>query len=189
MLNFRSPNRKHIQSVIDLIASEQRVNMQLFQGLNLRNLGKAIFHTALTQHEFHACGNTACIAGYVGLCQEFKNFGGAICVAHGAPQLKRYAKPGYTLQPADVVAVFFNIPEPYAGLLIYGRGQTELELEQLFDADPMYSVAGWQQWEYLSAIRALQVTMDFDFSAYVLNDHDSLIHYTDLLSQCWIGVA
>lgn len=55
--------------------------MRSWQG----NQGTGHNTLAHTVEELHACGNTACIAGYMALMPEFKAVGGRVCEESGSP--------------------------------------------------------------------------------------------------------
>lgn len=62
-------NRTNIQATIDILKQAQKFDIQTFQS------GEG---GAKTVEELHACGNAACIAGYVGLSPHFQAVGGVL---------------------------------------------------------------------------------------------------------------
>lgn len=74
--------RNLIARVRDTTTSENRnFCMRSWQG----NQGTGHSTLAHTVEELHACGNTACIAGYMALMPEFQAIGGRVCEESGSP--------------------------------------------------------------------------------------------------------
>jgi hypothetical protein len=105
-------NRDNIQSTIDVLKMAQNFNINDFQD--------AADPDAMTQYvstveELHVCGNTACIAGYVGLTQSWRDFGGT--VIHGVPS---FSKDGKRVDPEQSLALYWGIDKRTADGIIYG---------------------------------------------------------------------
>ncbi len=99
-------NRENIETTIAILRRAQNFEIRSFQ--QARNHPHK---QVATEEELHACGNTACIAGYVAVSQEWRALGGTI--ADGAPVLncKFYE---------DAMAEFWGIPTEDAAGIIYG---------------------------------------------------------------------
>lgn len=68
-------NRDNIQYTIDTLKAAQNFNIRVFQCAT-PSLVFSPTKYAQDIEELHTCGNTACIAGYVGLTQRWRDLGG-----------------------------------------------------------------------------------------------------------------
>lgn len=114
-------NRDNIQYTIDTLKAAQNFNIFHFQRTP-RNRAVPYGKYAETIEELHTCGNTACIAGYMGLTQRWRDLGG-LC-HQGMPgfpdlsddEIKRSGHDCATasfvrfwgLQPVDVDAIIYG---------------------------------------------------------------------------------
>lgn len=104
-------NRENIHYTIDLLKDAQNFKIRWFQ----RNPGAETYVTTI--EELHACGNTACIAGYVALSPLWRQLGGGID-RHGCPE----PPPEYESEnTSEAFSKFWGISERAAEAIIYGE--------------------------------------------------------------------
>lgn len=70
---------------------------------------------ARTEQEMHACGNTACFAGWIAVSPEFWEDGGYVSEYSGAPVFRGCV--GY-----QAIAEWLELPEETAESLVHGSG-------------------------------------------------------------------
>lgn len=112
-------NRENIQYTIDLLKQAQSFNIHTFQSYGNGTV-------ATSTEELHACGNTACIAGYVALSPRWKELGGQQTIS-GAPR----PAVGYLIPEelddayGDIVvagmAKFWGVSANTADAIVYGQ--------------------------------------------------------------------
>lgn len=107
-------NRTNIQATLDVLRQAQAFNVRYFQH------GPA--PCANTAEELHACGNTACIAGYVAISPGWKAFGG-VCRG-GQPELnnltKEEVKEGNHDWTIASLMKYWELPAEDVASIIYG---------------------------------------------------------------------
>jgi hypothetical protein len=124
-------NREHIQHAIDLMKAAEAagtLDMTRWQDDEDDTLNDLIGKNyAETVEEFHACGNTACLAGHIALSPVFQAIGGKVNQRDGSPILKTVDKDGICARRADehAVALFFGISVELANKLCLPPFQTE----------------------------------------------------------------
>lgn len=112
-------NRDNIQYTIDLLKQAQNFNINSFQ------FQKAHF-VADSVEELHSCGNSACIAGYVGLSARWREMGGGVHTFDGCPIPPKNYVSTKELRDAlndellAAMAKFWGLPQELAETLIYG---------------------------------------------------------------------
>ena len=100
-------NRERIQAAIAMM---KRDIARYFDMTNWQNEPHGhIIQIAQTESELHACGNTACFAGYLALSPEFQKAGGSVSKI-GAPVFNGVLY-------AEAVAEYFDITYKLAGKL------------------------------------------------------------------------
>lgn len=97
-------NRENIQKAIAIMKRAKHLDMRSYQ-----NGGK----TATTEEELHACGKTACFAGYIAISQEFQVDGGKVHIDYGYPIL-------HGKEQEDAIAEWLGIPKDIAERLVFG---------------------------------------------------------------------
>lgn len=102
-------NRENIQATIDILQRAQNFCVTSFQGDG--------YLLVKTEEELHACGNTACIAGYVALSSAWRNFGGTVDSIGGSPFIET---PTADLYGSDAMAHFWGIDNGTAASIVYG---------------------------------------------------------------------
>ena len=131
-------NREHIQHAIDLMKAAKAagtLDMTRWQDDEDDTLIDLIGKNfAETVEEFHACGNTACLAGHIALSPVFQAIGGKVNQRDGSPLLKTVDKDGSPLLKTEerAVALFFDISVELANKLCLPPFLT--------DEDPFYPV-------------------------------------------------
>ena len=131
-------NREHIQHAIDLMKAAEAagtLDMNMWQDDEDDTLIDLIGKNfAETVEEFHACGNTACLAGHIALSPVFQAIGGKVNQCDGSPLLKTVDKDGSLLLKTEerAVALFFGISVELAHKLCLPPFLTE--------GDPFYPV-------------------------------------------------
>lgn len=106
-------NRSNVQATLDILQLAQNFDINDFQ---IRSGTQHKY--ANTIEELHVCGNTACIAGYVGLSPAWREFGGEI--KYGIPHLKGQS----TFGTEEAMAAFWGVDTHTAGAIIYGDAFT-----------------------------------------------------------------
>jgi hypothetical protein len=105
-------NRTNIQATIDILKLAQNFDINDFQQAADPDERTKYVDTV---EELHVCGNTACIAGYVGISQAWKDFGGT--VSYGVPRLR---KGGKEIDTEDALARYWGLPRVDVEAIIYG---------------------------------------------------------------------
>jgi len=134
-------NNEHIQDLIGIIKEHKKLNMNTYL-----DHGKG---TPLPENSeaFHECGNSACIAGYMGLLPSFIAMGGeqSLC---GIPLLsyegegKVYSSSSYSFWR------FAGIKSMPLAMAIVGR--------VAWDSYTCYSIDGWEKWDWVDAVYILK---------------------------------
>lgn len=104
-------NTERIKYAISVMEQAQNLNMSGWQ--NSVDIGSDY---ATSMEELHACGNTACFAGYIAVSPLFQSVGGSVGQGSGTPLLG--GKGG-----EDALVEFFETPfwmEPFFDTLVYG---------------------------------------------------------------------
>ena len=131
-------NREHIQHAIDLMKAAEAagtLDMNMWQDDEDDTLIDLIGKNfAETVEEFHACGNTACLAGHIALSPVFQAIGGKVNQRDGSPLLRTVDKDGICVRKTEerAVALFFDISVELANKLCLPPFLTE--------GDPFYPV-------------------------------------------------
>ena len=99
-----------------------------------------------TLEQLHACGNKACIGGYLTLWPVFQDDGG-YANATGAPEILGYSQ-------SQAFAYFFEIPLSKAQLLLTGGSPTSNSVNP-------FRVDRWGAWTIADAVRALTLLCDY----------------------------
>lgn len=108
-------NIENMNSAIALMlrAKEHNsINMAFWQ-LQSKASNKARPTIVLTEAELHACGNTACFAGYVAISEEFQKAGGTACLSTGTPALGGS-------KGEEAIALWLGITYKEADSLVFG---------------------------------------------------------------------
>lgn len=113
------PNTKRVQQAIDIMRRAKNLSMERYQ-FPSGDLDRFVY----TEKELHACGNSACFAGYVALSSEFQADGG-IMSQEGAPIFNE--KSG-----EDALALWLEITNDLAYDLVYG---SELRTEDFYPVE------------------------------------------------------
>lgn len=115
-------NRDNIQYTIDTLKAAQNFNIRVFQ----RAVPSRVFSpTMYAQNieELHTCGNTACIAGYVGLTQRWRDLGGEC--HQGVPSFPDLSDEELDLGDHDLTIAslvrFWGLPAGVVNAIIYGE--------------------------------------------------------------------
>lgn len=114
-----------LDKAIAIMRRAQNLNMTYWQRLNYNphyprpNLGTDLPRVVSTEEELHACGNTACFAGYVAISPEFKADGGRVGVV-GEPVLKDIESKYIWIRVSKVIAQWLGITEKEADNLVQG---------------------------------------------------------------------
>lgn len=118
-------NRENIEYCIELMRNAKNLNMLNWQGVGNTN-SPIIKDHVLSIDDLHACGNTACFAGYVALSPKFQNESGYI-ECGGMPVFRDNT---FTIwSGAGAIAAWLGISTDQARLLVYGTiGQFYLQL-------------------------------------------------------------
>lgn len=101
----------NIDNIDKAIAVMQRArNLSMIKWQDRRNTTRIIE----SEEELHACGNSACFAGYISVSHEFQLDGGGIDEINGAPKFRgRYG--------VSAIALWLDIPRSISELLVYGK--------------------------------------------------------------------
>lgn len=115
-------NRDNIQYTIDTLKAAQNFNIRYFQ---CPTPSRAFTPKKCAQdiEELHTCGNTACIAGYVGLTQRWRDLGG-VC-EQGVPSFPDLSDEELDLGDHDLTIAslvrFWELPAMDIAAIIYGE--------------------------------------------------------------------
>lgn len=101
-------NTANIQATIDILKRAQNFNIGVFQ--------YGTFQASRTEEELHACGNSACIAGYVAVSPEWHAVGGSVSLG-GAPEM--LSRP--RANPCDLMSEFWGLNWGDADAIVYGE--------------------------------------------------------------------
>lgn len=111
-------NRANIQATLDILRQAQAFDIRYFQ--------RGAPHYVDTIEQLHACGNTACIAGYVAISPGWKAFGG-VCNA-GQPVLggltEEEIEEGDHDQIIASLMKYWELPAHDIASIIYGENWT-----------------------------------------------------------------
>lgn len=133
-------NVTNIEATRKLIEAAKKVDMESWQSANYAD-GKDITSDFET---FHTCGNSACIAGYAGLTEEFKN---GTCSSNidvdGTPELT--TEEGVYLSGTRALAKFFDIPVEVASDIVLNDSGI---VEDMIGED-------WYMWNWQDAVTVL----------------------------------
>jgi hypothetical protein len=99
-------NRKNIQDTINILQRARNFDIRRFQR---SRFGEVCVNT---EEELHACGNSACIAGYVAVSPEWAEFGGK--VEGGYPYLTDCQNA------AGSLATYWDLPKRVVSAIVYG---------------------------------------------------------------------
>ena len=108
-------NIEHIDQAIAIMKRAGKVNMHQWQERGAS--------CATTEKELHACGNSACFAGWVAVSPEWKEFGGSFAYRGEPFLIKNISKNGYENLHGSVnedVGEWLGLPECIANCLIHG---------------------------------------------------------------------
>lgn len=116
-------NRDNIQYTIDTLKAAQNFDIRVFQ----RATPSLVFSPTKYAQDIeglHICGNTACIAGYVGLTQRWRDLGG-VC-EQGIPSFPDLSDDELERGDHDHTIAslvrFWELPAEVVAAIIYGEG-------------------------------------------------------------------
>ena len=117
-------NRERIEQCIDMMKRAKNLNMLTFQGCKDEN------PVCDNISQLHACGNTACFAGYLAISDFFKRAGGEVSeTGSGAPVYTPLYDTGYGWEHrgSSAVAEFLGIGYEIASDIVNGINESEQE--------------------------------------------------------------
>lgn len=101
-------NVENVKKAIQIMKRAGKVNMDTFQ------IGTTF---ALTEQELHACGNSACFAGWVAVSPEFQADGGRVDRTMGYPLISS----SFDIFAADeAISYWLDLDHGKAQSLVYG---------------------------------------------------------------------
>lgn len=119
-------NRDNIQYTIDTLKAAQNFNIRVFQRASPSLVFSPTMY-AQNIEELHTCGNTACIAGYVGLTQRWRDLGG-VC-EQGVPSFPDLSDDEIESGDHDHTVAslvrFWGLPAIDIAAIIYGENWPE----------------------------------------------------------------
>lgn len=131
-----------LDKAIAIMKRAKNLNMKEWQKPNYDH--SEIPRIVSTEEELHACGNTACFAGYVAISPEFKADGGRIGRG-GAPVLSPIEPRPTAFQVPEVIAQWLGITVKEADSLVYG----DIYAETDESTDDMTAKSHYYQKEWL----------------------------------------
>lgn len=69
-------NIQNLKSTLAVLKRAQNLNMSTFQSVCVDPKRNEALLVASTEEELHQCGNSACIAGYMAVSKEWRDYGG-----------------------------------------------------------------------------------------------------------------
>lgn len=106
--------KENVEAAIRIMQQAENLDMTWFQNANISGGFRYATHSI---DELHACGNSACFAGYVALSKEFQDDGGGV-LAGGRPVYRRGSN---SIHGHSAIAEFLGISDELATLLVYGE--------------------------------------------------------------------
>lgn len=138
-------NIANIKATIAAIEYTQNLNMNAWQDVGDK------LEPARTLEEIHACGNSACIAGYAGLTKEFQS---SECKTYidsdGEPRVE--VAPHIYEYGVGAFARFVDIPYSIAKAITLNSEST-VRIERLIGKH-------WHDWDWKDAITVLNKLID-----------------------------
>lgn len=122
-------NIANIDKAIAIMRRAQRLDMTFYQD------GEGICET---EEGLHACGNTACFAGYVAISPEFRADGGEVMLA-GMPYFRRSSGP-------EAIARWLDIS-------VHEASQFVLGIDDFYHPVPFHEVEPHHVIEKLEALK------------------------------------
>jgi len=91
-------NKVNVQKAIDIMKRAGKIDMRVWQGLNLE--------LCETEEDLHSCGTAACLAGWIAVSPDWKSDGGDRCW-NGSPLIDAN---GRTIDGVEAIAYWLDIP-------------------------------------------------------------------------------
>jgi hypothetical protein len=123
-------NIQSIESTISILNRAKNFNVQAFQGKRVQEGCEEVFPVfpaVKTEEELHACGNTACIAGYIAISPEWKAWGDV--TSCGFPTIKGSGEVDALMQYWDLNSIDVNA-------IVYGCGWNDFVKANNFTGMP-----------------------------------------------------
>jgi len=127
-------NKERVQELIDVITLHKKVDMEKWLSYNGTCPPK-------DNEDFHTCGNSACIAGFMHLTPSFKAMGGVSLYIDGEPAM--LGSDDVYLTGAESFAVFTGVGKKLAKLIATGEGTS-------------FDLLEWCDWDWQDAVCVLE---------------------------------
>jgi hypothetical protein len=121
-------NAENVRKAIAIMerADKEHFDMTSFQSLTKDKIA------AITVPKLHACGNTACFAGWVAISEEFQADGGHVDLYSGAPEIAvRDAKTSHLLDGEFAIAYWLDISPQLAVDLCFTGSDSFYEADDI----------------------------------------------------------
>ena len=145
-------NEYNVCEAINIMKRAGRVNMVSWQGQPTTDITS---YCATSEQDLHACGNSACFAGWVAVSPEWKEFGGIIGDS-GYPDLPKN-DPDTEQYPDEVIAKWLGISDVLASCFIFGGAQrTRIRLLSSAETFSVFYGKKWEEVEAQDVIKKLE---------------------------------
>jgi hypothetical protein len=111
-------NIENIDKAINIMQRASTVNMLSFQTRSLESarIDRAV---VFTEEDLHACGNSACFAGWIAVSPEWKEAGGE-CTVFGSPLFPDSENVKARVNSSNAIAEWLGVNIRTADLFIFG---------------------------------------------------------------------